>query len=203
MAAPILLGPYRFYQDRDKDDIKAFYDVYNEIANEYYTEYQSLILGLYTSPAINGTLLDFTALGIYGYLRPKMVMYTLENPEGDYNSFAYNTTPYNQVEAYSVSNISYLSDDWFKRVLTWNIYTGDGSQFTMTWLKRRLKRFFEREGENTTPIDSDTSSYSVTVNNGTFTLNITTDDEDLLTFFQLGVEQNILHLPYTYSFKFS
>ena len=49
----------------------------------------------------------------------------------------------------AVSDIGYIahpfdpgrSDDIYKRVLTWRLYKGDGRQFTVTWLKRRVARF--------------------------------------------------------------
>jgi len=34
-----------------------------------------------------------------------------------------------------------LPDDIFKRILTWNLYKGDGNRFSMRWLKRRIARF--------------------------------------------------------------
>ena len=44
-----------------------------------------------------------------------------------------------------------VTDDVFKRILTWHFYKGDGKNFSVRWLKRRIWRFLQ--GANGTDFD--------------------------------------------------
>lgn len=73
------------------------------------------------------------------------------------NTSAYMTTHYTQ-DAYTAASrsappltYSPASDDVYRRVLQWNTYRGDGSRFTMRWLKNRVARFLDMDAIGSAP----------------------------------------------------
>ena len=65
-----ILPAYPFVQYRDDPNVVAFFEAYNEIAQEYLDSLNNLALPCWTSESITGQLLDWIALGIYGVERP-------------------------------------------------------------------------------------------------------------------------------------
>ncbi|WBA60278.1 hypothetical protein [Citrobacter sp. 21OH12SH02A-Citro] len=53
----------------------------------------------------------------------------------------FNQLPFNGRKIVNQSEQVVVSDDLFKRIMTWNFYKGDGYYFTIPWLKRRIIRF--------------------------------------------------------------
>jgi hypothetical protein len=53
----------------------------------------------------------------------------------------FNQLPFNGRKVVNQSEQVVVSDDLFKRIMTWNFYKGDGYYFTIPWLKRRIMRF--------------------------------------------------------------
>ena len=53
----------------------------------------------------------------------------------------FNQLPFNGRKVVNQSEQVVVSDDLFKRIMTWNFYKGDGFHFTIPWLKRRIMRF--------------------------------------------------------------
>ena len=60
---------------------------------------------------------------------------------GPYNAVLFNQLPFNGRKVVNQSEQVAVSDDLFKRIMTWNFYKGDGYYFTIPWLKRRIMRF--------------------------------------------------------------
>ncbi|EPB4501580.1 hypothetical protein [Yersinia enterocolitica] len=60
---------------------------------------------------------------------------------GPFNAMLFNQLPFNGRVVKNESEQVVASDDVFKRVMTWNYYKGDGFNFTIPWLKRRIMRF--------------------------------------------------------------
>lgn len=100
-------------------------------------------------------------------------------------------------------------DDIYQRILTWWFYKGDGKNFTVPWLKRRLARFLY--GTNGTDICPPWNpGISVTFNQATTPLptctivltqaNLPGVDSNLLTFLKLALEGGVLLLPFQYQF---
>jgi hypothetical protein len=97
---------------------------------------------VYTSDNITGPLLDWVAEGIYGIKRPVLSSGSVK-AIGPYNTAEYDVLHYNESKTLgSVVEVT-TTDDVFKRIMTWNLYRGDGKIFNVTWLKRRVKRFLE------------------------------------------------------------
>ena len=161
---PPLLGKtipsYVYWEYADDDDIQAWVEAYNTNTQQYVDWFNSINLPIYTGPQISGALLDWVAHGLYGLVRP--VLGTgHDSTKGPYNTFGFNDIPFNALV--KVSGVTYqsVSDDIFKRIITWHFFKGDGKVFSIKWLKRRVMRFLV--GDNgTAPIIDQTYRISVT-----------------------------------------
>lgn len=92
-------------------------------------------------------LLEWVLTNLYGIPRPTLGTLLSSVSVGDaYNSFAYNKRTYNDHSLTKTYSYSPADDDIYKRVATWNLYKGDGYQFTGRWLKRRVARFLTGTG---------------------------------------------------------
>lgn len=135
-----IVPSYPYIQYSDDDSIQAFVAAQNQYAQAYLDFINDLELPIYTRPQIYGLLLDWVAQGLYGLIRPLL-------PSGDikalgpYNTFAFNVEKYNGYRPSGPTNYFATSDDVFKRIITWNFYKGDGTEFNVRWLKRRVQRF--------------------------------------------------------------
>lgn len=131
---------YLYEQYADDDDLQAFVAAYNGLAQQYVTWFATIGLPVYTSTNISGSLLDWIAQGLYGIVRPSLSS-GRNRDVGPYNTVVYNTLAYNRRRIIGPSNITFTSDDIFRRIITWNFYKGDGNKFNVRWLKRRIMRF--------------------------------------------------------------
>jgi hypothetical protein len=131
---------YLYQQYSDDQDLQAFVSSYNTMTQQYVSWFNSTLLPVYTDASITGGLLDWVALGLYGFTRP-ILPSGLPTTRGAYDTWAYNTVAYNQFSVLPASSYYVTNDDIFKRVLTWHLYKGDGKQFSIKWLKRRIIRF--------------------------------------------------------------
>jgi len=133
-----ILPSYLYQQYNGDPDLEAFFTAYNELSQSNLDKINTLNLPIYTTKS--GVLLEWVALGLYGFTRPVL-------PKGDYfdkgvyNTIHLNEVPYNQNVRIAPTDFYQVTDDIFKRCITWNFYKGDGFQFTINWLKRRVARF--------------------------------------------------------------
>ena len=127
-----------YVQYNDDPAIQAFFTAYNNLTQQYLNAFNSLNLPIY--PLLSGNLLDWVAAGLYGFTRPTLVSGTLPRL-GALDTQAFNTVPFNT--DYHTGKLVYtpVSDDIFKRIITWHFYKGDGTNFDIRWLKRRIARF--------------------------------------------------------------
>jgi len=137
---PDVLPSYLYFQYQDDDDLQAFVSSYNEIAQGYVDWFNSTPLGVYTSSSISGQLLDWVANGIYGISRPFLSSVS-SRVYGATNTKATNTPPTNTFDKVQSGTSQNVTDDIYKRVLTWYLYRGDGLQTTIRWLRNRVARF--------------------------------------------------------------
>jgi len=127
--------PYQEYAD--DDDIQALIGAYNGYTQTVIDWFNSIDLPYY--PGLSGVELDWVANGLYGTQRTQLAS-PLDQALGMLNTLELNTSVLNRYTP--SSQIFYeLPDDIFKRILTWNLYKGDGNRFSMRWLKRRIARF--------------------------------------------------------------
>lgn len=135
-----ILASYLYQQYTDDDDLQGFVVAYNSMAQVYQDWFNATPLGVYTSPGISGSLLDWIGQGVYGIRRP--VVGTL----GSFTKGALATLFFGQIamaaeKTTQTGSASPVNDDIYKRVLTWWLYRGDGKQMSIDWIKRRISRF--------------------------------------------------------------
>ena len=119
--------------------IQSFFTAYNNTSQTYLDNINQLNLPNYTE--LIAPLLDWVGLSLYGIERPSLGAGTTSNTLAVYNSVSYNTSPYSYTTFSEGSTIYVVNDDYYKRIITWNFYKGDGFQYSTNWLKRRVKRF--------------------------------------------------------------
>jgi hypothetical protein len=157
------LPSYLYQQYNDDEDLQAFVDAYNQLAQAYVAWFANASLPVYAgNPLITGALLDWVASGIYGMKRPVLPS-GLSSTRGPFNTAAFNTIPFNGLIRQGPTGIYATSDDIFKRILTWHLWRGDGFVFNVRWLKRRVQRFLT--GANGTAGQTD-QTYQVSVTFG-------------------------------------
>jgi len=202
MAAPVnkIIPAYPFVQYNDDPNVVAFFTAYNSIAQTYLTAFNHLSLPYWPNSNINGYLLDWIAEGIYGQKRPYVKISEGSVAKGAYNTVEYNTIPYARLKRYQPGKTQYLPDEYFKRILTWNFYKGDGFQFSVPWLKRRLARFIHgKAGED--PILQNTFDISVASVGGVFNIKVPDYGDGIGTFLITAIGQGLVNLPFIYTFN--
>lgn len=191
------ISSYLYWEFSDDDNLQAFVGSQNALSQGYLDWFNQTPLALYISPNINGPLLDWIANGIYGISRPVLATQSTLIIAG-YNSTAYNTMAYDDLD-YSESGMAVqASDDIYKRVMTWDLYRGDGQVFTLGWLKNRINRFLN--GANGTDYAVLNAPPSISVSGTVFT--VTWFLSDIFTNFQLCYANNALAFPFQYTMAF-
>jgi hypothetical protein len=151
--------PYQEYSD--DDDIQAFVKSQNALQQNYVDTFNALNLPIYSGALISGTLLDWVAMGIYGYKRP-WIFAQKSFAMGTLNTYGPNyLVPINKLVHSIPRGAVIADDDFYKRALTWHYQKGDGKYFNVRWLKRRIKRFLIGVNGSSPPID-ETNRISVT-----------------------------------------
>lgn len=189
------LPAYLYQQYQPDDDLQAFFTAYNTFSQQNLDRLNNLNLPIYTG--LSGDLLDWVAWGIYGQQRPSIGSPTQFSPVGVYNTLPYNISPYNQDYEIQTNGNYVVTDDIFKRILTWNFYKGDGFQFTNEWLKRRVKRFIYGTNGAPFPIDN---TYQIGVSYNGNTITITVPNLTISAFFQACLQSGVLQLPFQYNY---
>lgn len=155
-----VLPSYVYQEYSDDDDVQAFVAAQNSLQQNYVDTFNALNLPIYTGAIIAGALLDWVAMGLYGYKRP-WIFAQRSFASGTLNTYGPNyLVPINTV-VHSVPRGAVIADDdFYKRALTWHYQKGDGKYFNVRWLKRRIKRFLI--GVNgSSPLVDDTNQISV------------------------------------------
>lgn len=130
---------YLYFQYQTDQDIPSLIQSYNRYTQNVVDWFNALDLPIYTTKT--GDFLDVVGGGIYGYSRPQLSTYTrypFIGATSSYPTARYATSGADQ--NYSSSG-AVADDDIYKRCLTWQFYKGDGFQFTIPWLKRRIYRW--------------------------------------------------------------
>jgi hypothetical protein len=144
---------YLYFQYQNDPDLPSLIDAYNTITQNYVNWFNGVNLPIYPTLSYGtGTnpLLDWIATGIYGYPRPQLsanASRVILGATATYMMAAFPTAiatakfkPNGQ--PVRAGTYAVVDDDIYCRCLTWNFYKGDGFQFTIPWLKRRIQRFF-------------------------------------------------------------
>lgn len=136
-----ILPSYLYVQYNDDQNLRALVQAQNEYAQSYLDTMLALNLPNYTQDGVSGTLLNWVAEGLYGQMRPALSTVATQGYVGAYNTAPYATLAYNVYRLKVPNAFIAASDDTFRRCLTWVLYRGDGPQFSIRWLKRRVMRF--------------------------------------------------------------
>jgi len=129
---------YVYVQYADDENVSAFFFAYNAISQGNLDQINSYQLPIYLNQT--GTLLSWAASSIYGVFRPSL---SSGGPRavGPINTFQFNTNEFNESKFVN-SSTNYIADDLtYQRIIQWNTFKGDGYQFSIRWLKRRVERF--------------------------------------------------------------
>jgi hypothetical protein len=158
----VVTRSYAYKQYDDDDDITAFFDAYNGIAQTYVDWFNNLNLPVYTEifDAVAPGLLDFVGPSLYGISRPSLFSDVITYL-GPFNTYAIDEYPAfgEDILTDAITSGGFVTDDIYKRVITWHTYRGDGFQTTVDWLKQRINRFLN--GANGTDYSGDRSQISV------------------------------------------
>ncbi|MHB1023682.1 MAG: hypothetical protein ACYC0Z_14920 [Acidobacteriaceae bacterium] len=147
-----VIPSYLYDQFNDDADLQAFVDSYNAIAQGYLDWFNETPLGVYTSDAISGPLLDWMAQSLWGIQRP-VISTSSTTTKGAVNTFAVNTMAVNGFKKTESGTAYVASDDLYKRVLTWYLFLGDGKQMSMHWIKHRIARFLYGSNGSNVSVD--------------------------------------------------
>jgi hypothetical protein len=131
---------YLYQEYTDDSDLRAFVKAYNDMQQDIVDTFNALNLPIYTKDPVSGALLDWVARGLYGYPRPSL-LYKFPGIIGPYNTGMYNTQVYNFWNYFFPTAPALVNDDIYRRCITWHYHKGDGKQFSVEWLKKRIMRF--------------------------------------------------------------
>lgn len=185
---------YPYVQYQDDDNITAFFDALNIYSQAYLDWFNALDLPIYTQAPVAGPLLDWVGQSIYNTARPGLPTSEGSPEIGPVNTFYTNEIAVNgYVPAVPDTYIS-VNDDFYRRILTWKLYCGDGDFASIPWLKRRINRFLN--GVNGTDV-TDNTTYEVSITStGVRQWTITLPSGTASLIFQNAVIGNIIELPF-------
>lgn len=207
-----VLPSYLYFQYQNDPDLPALIDAYNELAQEYVDWFNNINLPIYTG--LSGSLLDWVGQGVYGIQRPAFATESVDGVIGQLAGVKnHGTSPLPEPNiALAISSTQVFKtvtsydtpDDIYKRVLTWWFYKGDGYDFSIQWLKRRIYRFlFGAEGKDAsapfTPDISVTFTHATSIPVCEIVINNAINP--IATYFELAVEQGVLCLPFRFSYS--
>jgi len=196
---------YQQWQDTNRisqpsiDSLNALFTAYNNLSQTNLNTINALNLPIYTNSVISGTLLDWVGTNLYGLVRPSVSSPIVFSNQGVYDTEPYDVNSYNTNGIASPSSVYVVTDDYYKRILTWYFYKGDGFQYNTLWLKRRIVRFLN--GVNgVAPLIDNTYQVSVTYaypNQVTITIPTASAAKTFLT---AAIQDGILNVPFQYTY---
>lgn len=133
---------YVYTQYADDANVSAFFASYNQLSQQNLDQTNGYQLPIFLRQ--NGALLDWAASSIYGVFRPSLSSGG-PRPVGPYDTFNYDAEPYDGFKLINSSS-NFIADDLtYQRIIQWNTFKGDGFQFSIRWLKKRIERFLTGE----------------------------------------------------------
>jgi hypothetical protein len=199
-----IIPSYLYEQYFDDEDLQAFITTYNQMAQLEASWFCDINLPIYTQPQIAGDLLDWVAEGIYGFPRPTLSSGGI-NIVGPLNTWMLNTVGMTLNTSILIGAVTSFAttDDIYKRLLTFLFYKGDGFQYTISWLKRRMMRFLTGPFGIDPPI-ANTVPISVVIEEDDHVLiTITVGGaiaQDIAEILQAAMQSAWLGMPFQYHF---
>lgn len=186
---------YPYIQYQDDDNISCWFDALNIYAQGFVNWFNALDLPIYTKAPVQGPLLDWIATSLYAISRPGLPVSEGSPSEGPVNTFQVNSLPVNGFLRGNPDTYVSANDDYFRRVMTWNLYRGDGAGVSPIWLKRRINRFlFGIDGQGIDP--NSTTFYISIVPTGLREWQITIPASTASSIFKSAVAAGVIVLPF-------
>ena len=129
---------YLYQQYFYDSDLQSLVLGYNTVTQNYVDWFNSASLPIY--PLLSGALLDWVGNGLYGVKRPILYHGGLPSVIGELSGIIGELSGAIGDPSIGVGGEP-VSDDVYKRLLTWLFHKGDGAEFSIPWLKRRIYRF--------------------------------------------------------------
>ena len=189
-----IIPAYPYVEYAYDDNVTAFFEAYTLYAQAYLTWFNELNLPIYTQAPVSGSLLDWVAQGLYGIGRPGLPTSRGDPEQGPINSFTLNSLALNAYRPGLPETYTATSDDYFRRIITWAFWKGDGKVFSIGWLKRRINRFLT--GANGTDALTPTTYEVSVVPTGFKTYTITLATTTSSQIFKAAVMAGIMELPF-------
>jgi len=202
---------YLYLQYKDDPNLQALVDAYNTIAQNYLNWFNEINLPIYCF--LNGPLLDWVGSGLYGFPRPIIkqdVKLPLVGSVGTAPITNVYKDPYTQVplapaasaQPQALTNYT-ITDDFYKRALTWWFYKGDGMEWSVQWLKRRITRFLNGVDGVDVPVSYTNYVYVEFTPNTSpqqLVISVFSSDTQTAETFRAGVYSGAISFPFRYVF---
>ena len=202
MPLALTLKSYPYIQYQDDPNVAAFFDAYNQQSQANLDRNNALNLPNYL--AQSGDLLTWVGTSLYG--QPRNALPSGRTTyEGLINTYQLNTLKLNARKEDTSGDAFTLTDPEYQAVIQWNNYKGDGFQFTIRWLKRRVMRFLAGIAEVSgipTPNFDNTYQVSVGIVGANVTITLTNGPVPLTLgpILQAAVASGLVLLPFQYAF---
>lgn len=206
-----IIPSYLYLQYQDDENLPSLIEAYNVIAQRYLNWFNGINLPDYTK--LSGPLLDWVGAGLYGLPRPTIES-DVKLPITGSVATAPNTSVYKDdfvttplapaasAQKQVITNYT-ITDDFYKRVLTWWFYKGDGFDWSVDWFKRRIYRFLNGVNGVDVPI-SYTPYVSVIFTPNTspqqIVISVITSDTQTGEIFAAALRSGIINFPFRYVF---
>jgi hypothetical protein len=139
-------------------DVNAIVDASNAELNTCIENLRNLSVAQYNDKCCDW--LDWFALGVYGFQRPIIAIDDTVRADGGWGSFGWGTHGWGYGILGNNPSFESVPDDIFIKTLQWHLYRGDGFQFCISWLRRRIQRF---TGEYVVSIELELWSFAITL----------------------------------------
>lgn len=195
MTTTAIIPSYPYVQFADDVNISAWFAAYNTYAQKYLDWFNDTPLFDYTNSSVTGAFLDWIANGVYGVYRTPIPC-----GQGRYigplNTYTPNEIPLNQQKESSGAASYAMTDDIFRRVITWNFYKGDGLNPSIPWLKRRVARFLGADvvGHNDISITISSRTVSIKI------INSSNYNSTVISNMKSVISLGYVNLPFNYTF---
>lgn len=187
------LPSYAYQQYSDDPNIVAFFTAYNELSQTNLDTINRLNLPNYLAQST--PLLDWVGASLYGEPRPYLTS-GVSKIVGPINTYDFNEFEPNQLTRTFTGTSYAVSDIIYRSILQWNNFKGDGYQFTIRWLKRRVQRFLTG---NIFP--DETYNISVTFTSAIDVVISIPSSFSVAVILQAAVDSRVVLLPFQYNFS--
>jgi hypothetical protein len=203
IAAPPLplqkcIPAYAYQQFSDDPNIVAWFTAFNQLSQGYVNWFNAVPFGVYTNANVNGPLLDWIGNGIYGVPRPVFSTLTTIFRAAALNAVPLDTIAIDGSSSSSSGSAVIATDDYYKRVITWLTYIGDGRMCNAMVLRKRIARFLY--GVNGTDVTlSQAENVSIAVQTSPtlkYIITLPSSANPASAYFQEGFNAGFLSFPF-------